>query len=117
MLDNLCLCHIQYVFGCLKPNTGLIAESDDGRTFMVYNRWGRVGVRGQDKLHGPYSSRERAVNEFQLKFFDKTKNQWSHRKNFTCYPKCYTWLEMDYSETEKETVMQHTSTFLSLSFN
>ncbi|XP_038976039.1 poly [ADP-ribose] polymerase 2-like isoform X2 [Phoenix dactylifera] len=80
-------------------------ESDDGRTFMVYNRWGRVGVRGQDKLHGPYTSRERAINEFQMKFFDKTKNQWSHRKNFTCYPKCYAWLEMDYSETEKETVV------------
>lgn len=117
MLDNLFLCHVQYVFGCLKPNTGLIAESDDGRTFMVYNRWGRVGVRGQDKLHGPYTSQERAINEFQMKFFDKTKNQWSHRKNFTCYPKCYTWLEMDYSETEKETVMQCTSTLPSLSFN
>uniref|UniRef100_A0A8N4F3H0 Poly [ADP-ribose] polymerase n=1 Tax=Elaeis guineensis var. tenera TaxID=51953 RepID=A0A8N4F3H0_ELAGV len=80
-------------------------ESDDGRTFMVYNRWGRVGLRGQDKLHGPYTSRERAINEFQMKFFDKTKNQWSDRQNFICYPKCYTWLEMDYSETEKETAV------------
>ncbi|XP_072954736.1 poly [ADP-ribose] polymerase 2-A [Typha angustifolia] len=79
-------------------------ESDDDRMFMVYNRWGRVGIRGQDKLHGPFGSRERAVDEFQKKFFDKTKNQWADRKKFICYPKCYTWLEMDYSEAEKEAV-------------
>uniref|UniRef100_A0A6V7PG07 Poly [ADP-ribose] polymerase n=1 Tax=Ananas comosus var. bracteatus TaxID=296719 RepID=A0A6V7PG07_ANACO len=78
-------------------------ESDDGRTYMVYNRWGRVGVRGQDKLHGPFGTRERAIYEFEGKFFDKTKNHWSNRKNYIYYPKLYTWLEMDYSEAEKET--------------
>ncbi|XP_058076900.1 poly [ADP-ribose] polymerase 2 isoform X1 [Magnolia sinica] len=79
-------------------------ESDDGGTFLVYNRWGRVGVKGQDKLHGPYTSCDGAINEFQQKFFDKTKNQWLDRKEFICYPKCYTWLEMDYSEAEKAVV-------------
>lgn len=76
-------------------------ESDDGFKFMIYNRWGRVGVRGQEKLHGPFT-RERTIQEFEVKFFEKTKNQWSSRKNFVYYPKCYTLLEMDYGEAGEE---------------
>ncbi|XXG84261.1 hypothetical protein AAC387_Pa10g1812 [Persea americana] len=77
-------------------------ESDDGGTFMVYNRWGRVGVKGQDKLNGPYMSRDSVIQEFEQKFYDKTKNAWSDRKDFVCHPRSYTWLEMDYNESEKE---------------
>lgn len=80
-----------------------IAESDDGVRYMVYNRWGRVGIKGQDKLHGPYTSLDCAIKEFELKFFAKTKNQWSSRKDFVSYPKCYRWLEMDYTETDNQT--------------
>ncbi|KAJ4963907.1 hypothetical protein NE237_023846 [Protea cynaroides] len=83
-------------------------ESDDGQTFMVYSRWGRVGVKGQDKLHA-YMHREAAIKEFQQKFFDKTRNQWSNRKKFVCYPKCYTWLEMDYGEAKNESVPEKPS--------
>ncbi|GER24726.1 poly [ADP-ribose] polymerase family protein [Striga asiatica] len=75
-------------------------ESDDGGKFMVYFRWGRVGVKGQDKLSGPYSSQQAAISEFEKKFFDKTKNRWINRKEFVSHPRCYTWLEMDYSETQ-----------------
>lgn len=71
---------------------------------MVYNRWGRVGARGQDKLHGPFLTRDQAIYEFEGKFHDKTNNHWSDRKNFKCYAKKYTWLEMDYGETNKEIV-------------
>ncbi|CAO2202890.1 unnamed protein product [Urochloa humidicola] len=80
-----------------------VLESDAGGSFMVYNRWGRVGARGQDKLHGPFSTRDQAIYEFEGKFQDKTNNVWSNRKNFKCYAKKYTWLEMDYGETDKET--------------
>uniref|UniRef100_O50017 Poly [ADP-ribose] polymerase 2 n=1 Tax=Zea mays TaxID=4577 RepID=PARP2_MAIZE len=79
-----------------------VLESDAGGSFMVYNRWGRVGVRGQDKLHGPSPTRDQAIYEFEGKFHNKTNNHWSDRKNFKCYAKKYTWLEMDYGETEKE---------------
>ncbi|KAJ0980645.1 hypothetical protein J5N97_008900 [Dioscorea zingiberensis] len=79
-------------------------ESDDGGKFMVYTRWGRVGVKGQDKLHDFCASRDKAINEFEMKFFEKTKNRWNDRKAFIRQPKCYTWLEMDYSETENTTV-------------
>ncbi|XP_020398096.1 poly [ADP-ribose] polymerase 2 isoform X3 [Zea mays] len=81
-----------------------VLESDAGGSFMVYNRWGRVGVRGQDKLHGPFPTRDQAIYEFEGKFHNKTNNHWSDRKNFKCYAKKYTWLEMDYGETEKEIV-------------
>ncbi|XP_022152261.1 poly [ADP-ribose] polymerase 2-like isoform X2 [Momordica charantia] len=79
-----------------------VLESDGGGTYMVYTRWGRVGVKGQDNLQGPFKSQESAIQEFQQKFFAKTKNHWSNRKGFICHPKSYTWLEMDYSENEKE---------------
>lgn len=79
-----------------------LLESDGGGEYMVYNRWGRVGVKGQDKIFGPYNLQDTAINEFEQKFFAKTKNHWSNRRQFTSYPKCYTWLEMDYSANQKE---------------
>ncbi|XP_078168947.1 poly(ADP-ribose) polymerase isoform X2 [Carex rostrata] len=78
-----------------------VLESDDGLSYMVFNRWGRVGVPGQNKLHGPFT-KDRAISEFKGKFYDKTKNYWEDRKEFIFYPKQYTWLEMDYGEDEKE---------------
>lgn len=79
---------------------------------MFYNRWGRVGVKGQDKLEGPYTSQDRAIQAFEQKFFAKTKNYWSNRKEFIGHPKFYTWLEMDYSEDTQSDV----SSLPSLSF-
>ncbi|XP_011042113.1 PREDICTED: poly [ADP-ribose] polymerase 2-like isoform X3 [Populus euphratica] len=71
-------------------------ESNDCSKFMVYTRWGRVGIKGQDKLQGPYTSRGSAIQEFEAKFFAKTKNRWPNRIDFICHPKCYTWLETDH---------------------
>ncbi|KAF8014925.1 hypothetical protein BT93_H0658 [Corymbia citriodora subsp. variegata] len=81
-----------------------LLESDDGAAFVIYNRWGRVGVKGQDKLQGPYTSRDTAINEFVQKFYAKTRNHWFDRKEFICYPKYYTWLEMDYGGKEEQEV-------------
>ncbi|KAM0850930.1 hypothetical protein ACQ4PT_052762 [Festuca glaucescens] len=81
-------------------------ESDAGGSFLVYNRWGRVGARGQQKLHGPFSTRDEAIYEFEGKFEDKTNNAWSNRKNFKFYAKKYAWLEMDYGEVDKETIQK-----------
>ncbi|XP_017969668.1 PREDICTED: poly [ADP-ribose] polymerase 2 [Theobroma cacao] len=83
-----------------------LLESDDWKTYMVYNRWGRVGVKGQTKLHGPFTSQQAAIVEFESKFFNKTNNYWSNRKDFVCYPRCYAWLEMDYDEKEKESDLE-----------
>lgn len=74
-----------------------VLESDAGNRYYVYNRWGRVGVKGQDKLFGPFSVKETAVAEFEAKFQDKTRNIWAERHTFTPFPNKYTWLERDYS--------------------
>ncbi|KAH0996532.1 hypothetical protein GBA52_020396 [Prunus armeniaca] len=81
-----------------------VLESDAGGTFMVYYRWGRVGVKGQNKIQGPYTSRD--INEFKQKFYDKTKNDWSNRKMFESFPHHYMWIEMDYNEEEKQLSVQ-----------
>ncbi|GAU43749.1 hypothetical protein TSUD_36430 [Trifolium subterraneum] len=82
-----------------------VLESDDGGNFLIYTRWGRVGKKGQDKLHD-YSSRESAIYEFKQKFLAKTKNDWSHRKKNVFYPKSYVWLETDYSGKEEESTVK-----------
>ncbi|GAY40967.1 hypothetical protein CUMW_055830 [Citrus unshiu] len=42
-----------------------LLESDGGGEYMVYNRWGRVGVKGQDTIFGPYNLQDTAINEFE----------------------------------------------------
>ncbi|KAF9669320.1 hypothetical protein SADUNF_Sadunf14G0095300 [Salix dunnii] len=98
LIDRLC--------NAEPDNHHSLQQSDDGGRFMVYNRWGRVGVNGQVKLFGPYTSRDHAISEFEQKFYAKTKNHWSERKEFRCHSKCYAWLEMDYSEQEKDLVVK-----------
>ncbi|CAO2202888.1 unnamed protein product [Urochloa humidicola] len=79
-----------------------VLESDSGGSFIVYQRWGRVGVRGNHKLQA-YTSRHKAIHEFKEKFWSKTNNHWSGRKNFKCYANKYTWIETEYGESNKET--------------
>lgn len=74
---------------------------------MVYYRWGRVGVKGQDKLNGPYTSQQAAISEFEKKFYDKTHNDWWNRREFLSHPRKYTLLEMDYSETRNKPPVSH----------
>ncbi|RZC53397.1 hypothetical protein C5167_012249 [Papaver somniferum] len=73
-------------------------KSDDGGDLMVFTRWGRVGVKGQNKLQGPFTSRDEAIQEFEESFYANTK--------YVCHPKLYTWLEMDYEETDSESVQR-----------
>ncbi|KAH9786483.1 poly (ADP-ribose) polymerase 2 [Citrus sinensis] len=44
-----------------------LLESDGGGECMVYDRWGRVGVKGQDTIFGPYNLQDTAINEFEQK--------------------------------------------------
>ncbi|VFQ76267.1 unnamed protein product [Cuscuta campestris] len=77
-------------------------EFDGGGKFLVYYRWGRVGAKGGTKISGPYTSQCDAIQEFESKFYDKTKNHWSERKEFVCHSRQYTWLEMDYSQNGED---------------
>ncbi|KAL0845761.1 hypothetical protein Bca101_019007 [Brassica carinata] len=82
-----------------------VLESDNQKTYMVYFRWGRVGVKGQSKLDGPFDSWDRAIEIFSNKFLDKTKNFWSDRKEFIPHPKLYTWIEMDYGKDDNDSAV------------
>lgn len=64
------------------------------KCYYSWNRWGRVGEVGQSKLT-PFANPELAVKDFEKKFKDKTKNNWTDRMNFVSHPGKYTLIEVD----------------------
>ncbi|XP_047438178.1 protein mono-ADP-ribosyltransferase PARP3 [Mugil cephalus] len=66
----------------------------DKKKYYSWNRWGRVGEQGQHKLN-PFDGYEKAVKDFEKKFKDKTKNNWSDRENFVSHSGKYTLIEVD----------------------
>ncbi|KAM9361706.1 protein mono-ADP-ribosyltransferase PARP3 [Symphorus nematophorus] len=62
--------------------------------YYSWNRWGRVGEVGQSKLN-KFDKAENAVKDFEKKFKDKTKNNWSDRSNFVSHAGKYTLIEVD----------------------
>ncbi|KAM9410726.1 protein mono-ADP-ribosyltransferase PARP3-like isoform 1-T3 [Pholidichthys leucotaenia] len=62
--------------------------------YYSWNRWGRVGEVGQNKLD-IFDKAADAVKEFEKKFKDKTKNNWKNRRNFVSHPGKYTLIEVD----------------------
>ncbi|XP_023258201.1 poly [ADP-ribose] polymerase 3 [Seriola lalandi dorsalis] len=62
--------------------------------YHTWNRWGRVGEVGQSKLN-TFDKAENAVKDFEKKFKDKTKNNWSDRMTFVSHPGKYTLIEVD----------------------
>ncbi|XP_061544406.1 protein mono-ADP-ribosyltransferase PARP3 isoform X2 [Phycodurus eques] len=65
--------------------------------YYSWNRWGRVGEVGQSKLN-TFSDVDSAVRDFEKKFKDKTKNNWSDRMNFVSHSGKYTLIEVDGEE-------------------
>ncbi|XP_068171276.1 protein mono-ADP-ribosyltransferase PARP3-like [Antennarius striatus] len=68
-----------------------------GSSYYSWNRWGRVGEVGQNKL-SEFNNVENAIKDFEKKFKDKTKNNWSDRLNFVSHPGKYTLIEVDGDE-------------------
>eukprot|EP00730_Choanoeca_flexa_P009140 TRINITY_DN12596_c0_g1_i2.p1 TRINITY_DN12596_c0_g1~~TRINITY_DN12596_c0_g1_i2.p1 ORF type:complete len:684 (+),score=225.95 TRINITY_DN12596_c0_g1_i2:67-2118(+) len=54
-----------------------LLESDKGGHFVTFGYWGRVGGRGQNMSFADTTDLNLAKKEFEKKFRDKTKNQWS----------------------------------------
>lgn len=52
------------------------------------------GEVGQNKLNS-FDTPEKAVKDFEKKFKDKTKNDWSNRSNFVTHPGKYTLIEVE----------------------
>ncbi|XP_070814565.1 protein mono-ADP-ribosyltransferase PARP3 [Chaetodon trifascialis] len=63
-------------------------------SYYSWNRWGRVGEMGQSKLN-KFATPENAIKDFEKKFKDKTKNNWSDRLNFVSHAGKYTLIEVD----------------------
>ncbi|XP_022343274.1 poly [ADP-ribose] polymerase 2-like isoform X2 [Crassostrea virginica] len=64
--------------------------------YHVWQRWGRVGYRGQDNLVPCGGDLDKAKDVFTKKFKDKTKNDWYQRKDFEKVPGKYDLLAIDY---------------------
>lgn len=62
--------------------------------YYCWTRWGRVGESGQNNLASP-STADAAIKNFEKKFKDKTKNNWSDRENFVSHSGKYTLIEVD----------------------
>lgn len=73
-----------------------VLQHSDGRYFS-WNRWGRVGEPGQNKLE-PHESAAVAIDSFKKKYRDKTANDWAKRDNFTPREGKYTLVETDEQE-------------------
>ncbi|XP_019942055.1 protein mono-ADP-ribosyltransferase PARP3 [Paralichthys olivaceus] len=69
-----------------------VIEADN--EYHTWNRWGRVGEVGQSKLN-TFDKPEQAVKDFEKKFKDKTKNNWSDRMSFVSHSGKYTLIEVD----------------------
>ncbi|XP_068109113.1 protein mono-ADP-ribosyltransferase PARP3 [Hyperolius riggenbachi] len=70
--------------------------------YCTWNRWGRVGEVGQSKV-STFGDAAAATKDFEKKFKDKTKNNWSDRENFTAHPGKYTMIEVEHDDDEEET--------------
>lgn len=62
--------------------------------YYCWTRWGRVGESGQNNLAGP-SNADAAIKNFEKKFKDKTKNNWSDRESFVSHSGKYTLIDVD----------------------
>ncbi|MCJ8729545.1 hypothetical protein PDJAM_G00107710 [Pangasius djambal] len=65
-----------------------------GGQYYCWTRWGRVGEAGQNNLAGP-SNVDAAIKNFEKKFKEKTKNNWSDRDNFVSHAGKYTLIEVE----------------------
>ncbi|XP_053492698.1 protein mono-ADP-ribosyltransferase PARP3 isoform X1 [Ictalurus furcatus] len=103
-----CLCHLSNAevhedYDCMLNQTNignnnnkfyLIQVLLSGGQYYCWTRWGRVGETGQNNLAGP-SNVDAAIKNFEKKFKDKTKNNWSDRDNFVSHAGKYTLIEVE----------------------
>lgn len=73
--------------------------------FACWNRWGRVGEKGQNKLR-KFTSLEDARNDFEQKFQEKTKNKWAERDHFVAHSGKYTLIDVQRDEQAQEVMVK-----------
>lgn len=74
----------------------------NGGSYSTWNRWGRVGEPGQNKLSPFGGNLAAAQSDFMKKFKDKTGNNWDTRDNFVKKAQKYDMVDMaDEEEVEQ----------------
>ncbi|XP_058037675.1 poly [ADP-ribose] polymerase 2 isoform X2 [Ahaetulla prasina] len=73
-----------------------LLEEDDGQSYCVWMRWGRVGKTGHHSLVPCFGDLAKAKEVFTKKFLDKTKNEWGRRSSFHKYTGKYDLVHLDY---------------------
>jgi predicted DNA-binding WGR domain protein len=111
----------------------LLEHDKKKNSYMIWTRWGRVGLNGQGKVRScveffgsfadtdvtssssssssfpqgePCGDLGAAKALFEKKFREKTKNQWSNRKNFVSYNGKYDLIDVSYSDSDEEEEQQ-----------
>merc|ERR1712228_458550 len=74
---------------------------NEGR-YVIYNRWGRTGYKGQNNKGGELKSKSQCIAAFEDKFHKKSGNKWSNRDNFVEKNKKYVYLPMDYGANQND---------------
>jgi len=75
----------------------IIQALEGSGKYFAWNRWGRVGEPGQNKLM-PCPNEAAAIKEFEKKFKDKTSNNWDDRANFKAKDGKYNIVETEDTE-------------------
>jgi len=75
-----------------------VLEQSGGGQYWAWNRWGRIGEPGQNKLEPHGANVSGAIKSFEQKFKDKTRNAWGARDNFKPVDGKYTLIDMDEEE-------------------
>lgn len=75
-----------------------VLEQSGGGAYWAWNRWGRIGEPGQNKLEPHGSNCAGAIKSFEQKFKDKTRNAWAARDSFKPVDGKYTLIDMDEEE-------------------
>ncbi|XP_043846197.1 protein mono-ADP-ribosyltransferase PARP3 [Dromiciops gliroides] len=79
----------------------LIQLLDENGQYRCWNRWGRVGEKGQYSQK-PFTSLDEAKRDFEKKFWEKTKNHWANRDNFVPQKGKYTLIDLQAEDGEED---------------
>uniref|UniRef100_K3W578 NAD(+) ADP-ribosyltransferase n=1 Tax=Globisporangium ultimum (strain ATCC 200006 / CBS 805.95 / DAOM BR144) TaxID=431595 RepID=K3W578_GLOUD len=81
----------------------MVQVIQDGKTFKVFRKWGRVGaVNPQRALESYGTSLEKVKSSFQKKFLDKSGNEWPLTGPFEKVAGKYVLVELDDQEPEDD---------------
>ncbi|GBL73042.1 Poly [ADP-ribose] polymerase 2 [Araneus ventricosus] len=72
-----------------------LLQHNKKKKFAIWQRFGRVGTKGQNEFLNFSTGISKAKDEFEDRFYDKTGNLWQNRENFTHVAGKYDLLKLD----------------------